>query len=242
MPIVEGLEQGTADWLAMRVGIVTGSRMEDVMNKPVRKQGELAARRDYRAELVCEQLTNLSAEHYITPAMRWGLENEVFARAAYELLVDDVAQAGHYEVADSGIVQRVGFSLHPTIKLFGASPDALVGKDGLAEFKCPTTATHLSYIRAGVVPPEYHWQMLSEIVCAEREWCDFVSYDPRLPKKYQRFVRRLQRDDQRIKQMEAEVVQFLAEVEEEKASLAKCTMVDLDGTLVSKLKESLGDA
>lgn len=225
MPLVEGIEQGTAEWLAMRVGIVTGSRVADVMRKLKTKNSEAAERQNYKAELVCEILTGLSAEHYITPAMQWGIDNEIFARNAYEV-----------EVAP---IEQIGFALHSRIARFGASPDALVGSDGLAEFKCPTTATHIDYIIQGVVPPEYQPQMLAEMACAERQWCDFVSYDPRLPKRYQLFVRRFERDDERIKQMEAEVEKFLAEVDEQIAKLAKSTLVDLDGTLETKLRASL---
>lgn len=237
--IVEGIEQGSADWLAMRCGIVTGSRAADVMAKLKRKDGEAAVRANYKAEIICEQLTGLSAEHYISREMKWGLENEMLARACYELHVEDVEQAGHYEVTEGDTVQRVGFALHPTIKRFGASPDALVGSDGVAEFKCPKTATHIEYIIAGAVPPEYHWQMLAEMACTERKWADFISFDPRLPKKLQLFVRRLERDEARIQQMEAEVVTFLAEVDSQIMQLGKSTLVDLDPTYETKLRESI---
>lgn len=239
MPIVEGIEQGTPDWLAIRVGIVTGSRVADVMAKLKRKDGEAAVRANYKAEIVCEQLTGLSAEHYITKEMRWGLENEIFARAAYEILVDDVAQAGHYEVTEQDTVKRVGFALHPKILRFGASPDALVGSNGLAEFKCPKTETHLDYAFQGVVPPEYQPQMFAEMVCTDRQWCDFVSYDPRLPKEKQLFIRRLERDEARICEMEKEIEKFLAEVDEMIAKLNSAVFIDLDPTLETKLRESL---
>lgn len=243
MPLVEGLEQGTPDWLAMRVGIVTGSRVAEVMAKLKRKEGEAAVRANYKAEIVCEQLTGLSAEHFISREMKWGLENEIHARNVYELHVDETQSAGSYEVQGDQLtgfsVQRVGFALHPTIKRFGASPDALVGKDGLAEFKCPTTATHIDYIIQGIIPPEYQWQMLAEMACAERQWCDFVSYDPRLPKKLQLFVRRFERDEARIAEMEKEVEKFLAEVDEQIVRLNQSALVDLDPTLETKLRASL---
>jgi putative phage-type endonuclease len=227
MPLVE-VEQQSPEWLAMRVGCVTGSRMADVMAKLKRKEGEAQCRQDYKAEIVCEILTGRATEHYVSPAMEWGIENEIFARNAYEVEVGDV--------------QQVGFALHSSIKRFGASPDGLVGADGLVEFKCPNTATHIEYIIQGVVPAEYHWQMLAEMACAERQWCDFVSYDPRLPKRLQLFVRRFEREDARIIEMETEVVKFLAEVDELIAKLDKSTLVDLDATLESKLRASIANA
>lgn len=211
MPIIEGLEQRTPEWLQMRIGLVTGSRVADVMAKLARKEGEAQCRKNYKAELVSEILTGRAAEHFVSPAMQWGIDNEVFARNAYEV-----------EIAE---VEQVGFALHPTISRFGASPDGLVGTDGIVEIKCPNTATHLEYIIAGEVPSEYHWQMLAEMACAERKWCDFVSYDPRLPKKLQVFVRRFERDDTRIAAMEAEVSRFLGELDELVAKVNKCQMV-----------------
>jgi hypothetical protein len=232
------VEQGSADWLAMRAGIVTGSRVADVMTKLKRKEGEAAVRRNYKADTVCEILTGRATEHYISREMQWGLDNEIFARNAYELHVDEVSAAGSYQV-EGDTVSRVGFALHPKVSRFGASPDALVGEDGLAEFKCPTTATHLEYVIAGVVPEEYHWQMLAEMACAERQWCDFVSYDPRLPKRLQLFVRRMERDEVRIAAMEEEVWKFLAEVDELITKLNKSTLVDLDPTLAGALRKSI---
>jgi YqaJ-like viral recombinase domain len=244
MALIE-VEQGSAEWLGLRVGIVTGSRVGDVMTKLKRKDAEAAVRANYKTELVCETLTGRSWEHFISREMKWGLENEIFARNAYELHVEGVQSAGSYQVVASfggDVVQRVGFALHPTIKRFGASPDVLVGKDGLAEFKCPNTNTHIEYIRAGVVPEEYQFQMLAEMACSERQWCDFVSYDPRLPKRLQLFVRRFERDNARIAEMEVEVEKFLSEVDEQIVKLNSSTLVDLDMTLESKLRESLGDA
>jgi putative phage-type endonuclease len=227
MPLVE-VEQGSAEWLLMRVGCVTGSRMADLMAKLKRKDGEAQCRQDYKSEIICETLTGLSAPHYVSKEMEWGAENEIFARSVYEVEV--------------GTVETVGFALHPKIKRFGASPDGLVGTDGLVEFKCPNTSTHIEYILRGVVPAEYQWQMLAEMACAERQWCDFVSYDPRLPKKLQLFVRRFARDDSRIAEMEKEVGRFLGEVDAVIAILEKRKLVDLDPTLETLLRESLGDA
>jgi putative phage-type endonuclease len=221
MPLVD-VEQGTSEWLQMRIGCVTAARVADVMAK-LKNGGEAAGRRNYKSEIVCEMLTGRAIEHYVTPAMEWGIENEIFARNAYEVVV--------------GETERAGFALHEKITRFGASPDGFAGVDGLVEFKCPTTATHLDYIAAGVVPAEYHWQMLAGMACTERRWCDFVSYDPRLPKKFQLFIRRFERDEARICEMENEVEKFLWECVEQVQKMEKSKFVDISST-EGKLQES----
>ncbi len=190
--------QGSEEWLASRAGKVTASRIADVMAKI--KTGEAAARRDYRAQIVAEILTGKPQEGgFVNAEMQWGTEQEPFARAAYE-------------VARDVMVDQVGLVLHPQIDRAAASPDGLVS-DGLVEIKCPKTATHLQYLIDGGVPKQYQPQMLWQMACAERAWCDFVSFDPRLPERLQMFVVRFQRDDAKIKEMEAEVLSFLAEVD-----------------------------
>jgi putative phage-type endonuclease len=197
--------QGSAEWLAARAGKVTASRICDVMAKI--KSGEAAARRDYRAQLVAEILTGKPQEDgFINDEMRWGNEQERFARAAYEVAADV-------------LVDKVGLVLHPRIDRAAASPDGLAAS-GLVEIKCPKTATHLQYLLAGEVPSKYQPQMLWQMACTERDWCDFVSFDPRLPHELQLFHVRFQRDDVRIKDMEIEVQTFLSEVD---ATLEKLT-------------------
>jgi len=194
------IPQGTPEWLAARSGHVTASRINDLMAKI--KTGEAAARRDYKAQIVAEILTGApQGDTFTNDAMRWGTDTEPFARAAYE------TRAGV-------LVDEVGFVLHPTIERGGASPDGLVGEDGLTELKCPKTATHLSYLLEGVVPSQYQNQMLWQMACCERAWCDFASFDPRLPEDMQLFVIRFPRDDVRIKAIETEVNAFLAEVDD----------------------------
>jgi putative phage-type endonuclease len=192
--------QGSAEWLASRAGKVTASRISDVLAKI--KSGEAAARRDYRAQLIAEILTGKPQEDgFVNDAMKWGTENEPFARAAYEV--------------DRGIlVDQVGLVLHPEIDRAAASPDGLADVDGLVEIKCPKTATHLEYLLDGAAPEKYRNQMLWQMACTERKWCDFVSFDPRLPQDLQLFVVRLNRDDDAIKKMEAEVRKFLDEVDD----------------------------
>jgi putative phage-type endonuclease len=198
MPLIEGLDQQTPEWLVHRVAMVTASRVADVMNY-LKKGGESQARKNYKSEIVCEVLTGLAYEHYVTPAMEWGISTEPLAVAAYEVERDVELEPG-------------GFWVHDAISRFGASPDRLIGSDGIAEIKCPTTATHIDYLSARTVPEEYQWQILAQLACTGRQWCDFVSFDPRLPKKFQMFVCRFPRDDKRIAEMETEVCKFLEEV------------------------------
>ena len=190
-------EQGSEAWLAARAGKVTASMISNVLAKP-----ETAAFRDYQAQIVAELLTGKpQGSDFTNAAMEFGTEQEPFARSAYE-------------VSRGIMVDEVGLVLHPTIDRAGASPDGLVGSDGLVEIKCPKVATHLSYICAGVVPTKYKNQMLFQMICAERAWCDFVSFRPDLPEHLQLFVIRFQRDEVKIKELTTAVNSFLAQVDE----------------------------
>jgi putative phage-type endonuclease len=190
-------EQGSPEWLAARAGKVTASMISNVLAKP-----ETAAYRDYQAQIVAELLTGKpQGSDFTNAAMEFGTENEPFARSAYE-------------VSTGFTVDEVGLVLHPTIDRAGASPDGLVGSDGLVEIKCPKVATHLSYICAGVVPTKYKNQMLFQMICAERAWCDFVSFRPDLPEHLQLFVIRFQRDEAEINKLTTAVNAFLVQVDE----------------------------
>ena len=190
-------EQGSPEWLAARAGKVTASMISNVLAKP-----ETAAYRDYQAQIVAELLTGKpQGSDFTNAAMEFGTENEPFARSAYE-------------VSTGFTVDEVGLVLHPTIDRAGASPDGLVGSDGLVEIKCPKVATHLAYICAGVVPTKYRNQMLWQMACTERGWCDFVSFRPDLPEHLQLFVIRFQRDEAKIKELITAVNSFLVQVDE----------------------------
>ena len=203
-PTIYDCEQRTDEWRTLRIGKVTASRICDVLAEI--KKGEAASRRNYRADIIVEILTQLPADNYVSKEMQWGIDTEPFARAAYELEQDVM-------------VSTVGFACHPLIDRFGASPDGLVGDDGLVEIKCPNTATHIEYLLAGVVPADYQPQMLTAMACTGRRWCDFVSFDPRLPSHLQLFVRRFHRDDERIAEIERKVESFLEEVDDVLARL-----------------------
>lgn len=183
-------------WFAERAGKVTASRVKDVIAKT--KTGPSASRKNYLAQLVAERMTGQPVESFSNSAMQRGTDLEPFARARYEMSRDV-------------LVENVGFVSHPSIKWSGASPDGLVS-DGLVEIKCPNTATHIDYLLAGKVPTEYQPQMAWQCVCTGRAWCDFVSFDDRLPERLQLFVVRYEPDHKYLAELEAEVEAFLDEV------------------------------
>lgn len=191
------MDQRTPEWYAARLGRVTASRVADIM--ATTKSGYSASRANYMAELICERLTGEPAEKFSNAAMQWGTDTEPQARAAYAFMCD-------VEVLETGFV------LHQTISDFGASPDGFVGEDGLVEIKCPNTATHIDTLLREAVPSKYITQMQVQMACTGRLWCDFVSFDPRLPSDLQLWVRRVQRDDDAIKNIEAETMNFLGEL------------------------------
>jgi putative phage-type endonuclease len=196
-------------WKMERVGKVTGSRVADIVART--KSGYSASRATYLGQLVAERLTGVSAEStYSSPAMQWGLEQEAKARAAYTFFTD----------RDVELAPFIG---HPQIEMAGASPDGLVGPEGLVEVKCPNTSTHIETAMGAGIPQKYQVQMLWQMACTGRSWCDFVSFDPRLPDSVGLLVLRLERDDRRIKDLEEEVATFLFEVEAVVRRLANLT-------------------
>lgn len=194
------IEQGTPEWLQLRLGKVTASRVADVLAKT--KTGVSASRGNYLIELAIQRVTGVVEESFKNDAMAWGTEQEPFARMKYELLKDT-------------FVDEVPFIDHPTIKWFGCSPDGLVGDDGLVEIKAPNSRTHWEYFKAGEAPTKYIIQMQSQMACTGRQWCDFISYDPRMPEASQMLVKRYPRDNKMIADIEKAVKQFLDEVEKE---------------------------
>jgi putative phage-type endonuclease len=196
--MIEMMDQGTEEWFTIRIGKVTASRVADVIAKT--KTGYSATRDNYMAQLVCERLTGQKGESFTNAAMQHGTDTEPLARAAYEAYADV-------------LVDEVGFVPHPSIIMAGASPDGLVGDDGLLEIKCPNTATHIETLLSQSVPGKYNTQMQFQMACTGRQWCDFVSFDNRLPEELQLFVKRVPRDNEFIKQMEDEVVKFLNELD-----------------------------
>lgn len=198
------IEQGSDAWRAVRLGKVTASRVADVVAKT--KSGPSASRANYLAQLVAERLSGEAQESFSSAAMQWGTDMEPEARLAYVFRTD-------------AMVDEVGFVPHPSIVMAGASPDGLVGDDGLVEIKCPNTATHIDTLVGRAVPGKYVTQIQWQLACTGRAWCDFVSFDPRMPEEMRLFVQRVERDDTRIAELEAEVIAFLADLDATVASL-----------------------
>lgn len=196
--------QGSPEWFAIRCGKVTASRVADIVRKT--KTGYSTSRANYQAELIAQRLTNTVVPGFTNAAMQWGTDNEPNARVAYELMRD----------CD---VQEIGFVIHPTILMAGASPDGLVGADGLAEFKCPLTATHLDTLEGASISADYIIQIQWQMACTARKWCDWVSFDPRLPAWLQLHIQRIKRDDVMIASLEKDVTAFLAELDDKLSRL-----------------------
>ncbi len=191
------VEQGTEEWHELRIGRATASRFKDVMTTI--KSGESAATKNYRAELVAERLTGARVDNFKSAAMQWGNDYEDTARTMYEL-------------KSGNSVETCGFFAHDTL-MAGASPDGLIGSDGLVEIKCPLTATHIETLRRQAVPYQYYWQVMGQMWITGRQWCDFVSYDPRLPENAQYVCIRVLRDKIAIEKLQMEVENFLESVD-----------------------------
>ena len=201
------MEQRTDEWFAARLGKVTASKVSDVMSKGM-------GRETYMTYLIAEVLTTERASSFTNTAMEWGTATEPYARQAYEAL-------------NNLWVEEIGFAQHPTIERAGASPDGLVGDDGLIEIKCPNTATHLDTLIDKTVPKKYINQMQFQMACTGRKWCDFVSFDNRLPEDLQIFVLRVERDDKHIAEMEIAITKFLAEMQEKIDKLTKSKVANV---------------
>lgn len=198
------IDQRSPEWFAQRNGKVTASRIAEMIAKT--KTGYGAGRENYMAQLVVERITGQTTESKPTAAMQWGTDQEPFARAAYE-------------AAQGVMVEEVGFIPHPTIPMSGASPDGLVGDDGCVEIKCPNTAQMIDALLTQSVPHKYLVQIQWQLACTGRAWADYVVFDPRMPKKAQLFVKRVERDQKLIDDLESEVKKFLAEVDEKVSKL-----------------------
>lgn len=190
--------QGTPEWLAARTGRITASRMSAVMAKG-RNGAPSATRAACMVELIAEYMTGLPVETYTNADMQRGTDLEPEARAAYE-------------VKTGQMVSEVGLVLHPRNERFGASPDGVVGDDGLLEIKCPRTHVHIAYTLAGKPPAEYLPQMAWQAACCGRKWVDFASYDPKMPEALRLFVVRYVPPADYIAELESEAAAFLAEM------------------------------
>ena len=194
------MEQGSTEWLQARCGSLGASQINEAL--ATTKSGWGASRENLKNRIIAERLTGIPAETFKNAAMEWGNAQEDNARKAYE--------------AHTGVfVDEMGISYHPVLKHTHASPDGLVGDDGLIEIKCPNTTTHIETLKAKKAPSKYINQMMWQMRCTDRQWCDFVSFDPRLPSHLQLFIVRVERDEAIIADLEAKVAEFLTEVEKE---------------------------
>lgn len=216
------IPQGSPEWIAVRLGKLTASNMADAMAKT--KTGEAASRTNLITQLAVERITGVREAPYISPAMRWGMETEGLAKFAYS-------------ARTLQFVDDAGFIPHPRIQNFGASPDGFVGEDGLIEIKCPNSATHVGYLLNGNVPGNYRLQILVQLACCpERQWCDFVSFDPRMPAGADISIVRVLRNEDAIREVETEAIKFLSEVDRlESLLLEKCRSVSMSATSLSSL-------
>lgn len=200
MPRWSVAEQGSALWIKERLGLLTGSKMAVAMD--INSKGkESAAREKYKYDLVAERMTDMATDFYVNAAMQWGTEHEAEARAAYE-------------AATGNIVQLCGLAHHDEIDFFAASPDGLIGHEGLVEFKCPQSNTFVRYLLEGKVVEQYIPQMLAQLAVTKRKWCDFCAYDPRMPEGNQLFIRRFEPTAEQIAEVEQAAIIFLDEVDE----------------------------
>tara|TARA_R100001377_G_scaffold80241_1_gene58996 strand:- start:3027 stop:3650 length:624 start_codon:yes stop_codon:yes gene_type:complete len=196
---MDNIIQGSSSWFEARRGKVTASRVADVIAKT--KSGWGASRGNYEAQLIAEILTGQVADSFTNAAMEWGTATEPQARKAYEFLKDVE-------------VEEIGFVDHLIINGTGASPDGLVGDAGMLEIKAPNTKTHIETLLSQKVPKIYDHQMQWQMACAgkDRLWTDFVSFDPRLPQHLNMFLQRVERNSERIAELEGIVSDFIAEM------------------------------
>ena len=199
------MDQGTSEWFEARLGKITASRLSAVMAKT--KSGPAATRANYMMELICQKLSGQREESYSNAAMERGVELEPIARGAYE-------------AANGLFVEEIGLVDHPAIKGFAASPDGLVGDKGLLEIKCPNTATHVEFLKSGKIKRDYILQVHAQMLCTDRDWCDFVSYDDRLDGLEYKCVR-VEFDTNLAHEIMTEVNKFLTEMDAELQTILK---------------------
>ncbi|MDX1473339.1 MAG: YqaJ viral recombinase family protein [Reinekea sp.] len=205
MKIIESIQQGSQDWLELRLGKVTASKFSDVMTDGKGGNPSVTAK-SYMIKLVAEILRGEPMPFFENEAMRWGTETEPQARAMYELKNNvDVKEVAFVELND----------------FVGVSPDGLVGHDGLLEIKCPTTETQIKrFLDNTGLPKEYKAQVQGQLWVTGRDWCDFVSFDPRIDVEASYIQTRVYRDEEYIAKLEEKVTAF---VEEMKLMINKLT-------------------
>jgi putative phage-type endonuclease len=198
MQIIKNINQGTDEWHELRLGKVTASRLSDVISKG-RGNAPSKTRASYMLQLAAERLTGEKEDSFSNKYMEWGNECEPQARSMYEF--------------DSGNeVEEVAFVIHSDS--FGVSPDGLIGDNGILEIKCPKTTTQIERYLKGKFPTEYKAQVQGQLLATNREWCDFVSFDPRISGEAQYFCIRVERDEEYISELFGKINDFVNELDE----------------------------
>tara|TARA_R110002153_G_C13081115_1_gene474384 strand:- start:15 stop:638 length:624 start_codon:yes stop_codon:yes gene_type:complete len=198
------MEQRSKEWFQARLSKVTASNIDNVIVKV--KNGESTYKRKYRMQLITEALTNKNVPVFVNDAMRWGTDHEDEARDLY------IDKKGLLKGED---VTELGFVDHPTVNMSGASPDGLVGLNGLIEIKCPTPTTHTELLMTRNIPKKWIYQMQWQMACMpEREWCDFVCYHPHFDGEQKMLIIRVERDGDLITRLERDVQDFVTEVQD----------------------------
>ncbi len=188
--------QGSEEWLNLRAGKITGSKVSDMM-----AGGQSKTKDSYRVQLAIERITGKPvASGYKSAAMQKGNDDEPLARE-------------YYEFANDADVVQVGFILHPTLLNAGCSPDGLVGDDGLIEIKCPNIETHINYLLSKKIPGNYMSQIQWELACTGRKWCDWMTFSKEMPIHLRSLIIRVFRDEKRIAELESTAKQFNIEVD-----------------------------
>ena len=191
-------DQGTEEWRMQKAGKASASRIWEVAART--KSGKGASYYNYMSDLLCERVTGRPLDRFVTAAMLEGTAREPDARAAYEF--------------ERGVeVQQVGFIDHPTIAMSGASPDGLVGDDGMIEIKSPQLSAHIDTLLTETIPDKYVKQMLFQMSVTGRQWVDYVSFNPDLPEHMALWIKRVHRDEKAIQELEANVQEFLSELD-----------------------------
>ncbi|MDC0183035.1 YqaJ viral recombinase family protein [Nitrosomonadales bacterium] len=193
--------QGTQEWLKKRLGKITSSTIHKIMSS----KENSSTRTRLMQDLIFERISGSPTKNIVTAPMARGLELESEARKAYEL--------------QNEIVILSGFIEHPTIKDAGASPDGLIGDDGLIEIKCLNKKSHEEIIRKQVLPRQYYIQIQFQLACTQRLWCDFVAYHPDADKPL--YVQRIKPEIKLIKEIHEKALVFISEVEEKYREMKK---------------------
>ncbi len=193
MQIINNIDQGSSEWLDLRLGFITASKFKDVI-----AGGAGKTRKSYMLQIAAEIVTGERLPTFSNSAMEWGTATEPQARSMYEL-------------ENCFTVEEIAFAYFDDKKI-GCSPDGLIGNDGLVELKCPNTTTQIETFLSGKMPTGHKPQVQGQLWVMDRDWCDFVSFDPRINGASSYFCQRIHRDEEYIKELSSKCDLFLGEL------------------------------